>query len=113
MMDPVDENPRPTKRQRTDECHGTIDTPTMRMSLPALLLGLPALLVHPPTHPQHARSLFLSLFALKACLALPSLDFNFECRAWAGLAEIGSKIGFCEPGIEGEVEKAVTKAVSS
>jgi hypothetical protein len=97
-----------------------------------LLLNLPRLLLLPPTHKNHARSLHLSLVALRRCLSLHSgegvevLTPEMECRAWTGLAEVGMRVvggGFCEPGgggvgehgwakgIEGEVEKAIGKAV--
>jgi len=60
---------------------------------PALLLvSLPAMLVHPPTHPLHAMSLYLSLLALRRCLALENLTPDIECRAWASLAEIGMMV---------------------
>ncbi|KAF8956437.1 hypothetical protein BDZ97DRAFT_1907180 [Flammula alnicola] len=55
--------------------------------------------MHPPTHRNHTRSLFLTLFALRKFLSLPNLD-----------ATIGLRIGLNEPGIESEVGRAITKA---
>ncbi|KAF8912002.1 hypothetical protein CPB84DRAFT_1812174 [Gymnopilus junonius] len=75
------------------------------------LLSLPHLLAHPPTHKHHSRSSFLSLFALRKYLSLPNLESTLECRAWTELAEVGLRIGLNVPGIEEEVEKAVTKAL--
>ncbi|KAF8956457.1 hypothetical protein BDZ97DRAFT_1925469 [Flammula alnicola] len=96
---------RPFKRQK-------LEHPEFR-TLPSdvLLLSLPHFLVHPPTHRNHTRSLFLTLFALRKCLSLPNLDATVECRAWTGLAEIGLRIGLDEPGIESEVGRAITKAL--
>ncbi|KAF7324036.1 Carboxylic ester hydrolase [Mycena kentingensis (nom. inval.)] len=100
-----------------------------------LLLALPALIAHPPTHPQHKHALWLSLVALRKCLALPNpgqpigrarkapwdisstpLD---KCRAWTALAEVGITVlegGFGDEdwieGIEAEVHRALGKAVS-
>jgi len=98
---------RPFKRQK-------LEHPTTR-PLPAdvLLLSLPQLLQHPPAHRNHTRSLFLSLFALRKYLSLPGLDSIMECRASAELAEIGFRIGLGELGIANEVEKSITKSVSS
>jgi hypothetical protein len=59
------------------------------------------------------RSLFLSLFALRKYLSLPGLDSVVECRASTELAEIGFRIGLGEQGIANEVEKSITKSVSS
>ena len=44
---------------------------------------------------------------------MSGLDDITECRAWTELAEVGFRIGLGEPGIESEVEKAITKAVRS
>ena len=104
----VDDNPRPSKRQKSESEKLRFDPlpPTV------LLLSLQSLLAHPPTHRNHTRSLFLSLFALRKCLSLSGLDSITECRVWTELAEVGLRIGLDEPGIESEVEKAITKAVS-
>jgi hypothetical protein len=78
-----------------------------------LLLSLQSILAHPPTHRNHPRSLVLTLFALRKCLTLSGLDYMMECRAWTELAEAGFRVGLDAPGIENEVEKAITKAVST
>ncbi|KAJ7062788.1 hypothetical protein C8F01DRAFT_1135243 [Mycena amicta] len=129
----MDNNPRPHKRARTtpptdeivkaEELHG-----------PQLLLALPSLLLHPPTHANHKRSLWLSLLALRRCLGLPNPGQSLgevkkaawdisstpldECRAWCSLAEVEISIlegGFGDEdwteGIEGEVQKALGKAL--
>lgn len=54
----------------------------------------------------------MTLFALRRCLSLPNLDTLVECRAWTELAEVGLRIGLDEPGVESEVSKAISKAVS-
>lgn len=103
MMSDVE---RPLKRQKTEH-------PELRpLPTDILLLSLPHLLSHPPTHKHHSRSNFLSLFALRKYLLLPHLESNLECRAWTELAETGLRIGLHVLGVEEEVEKAVTKAVS-
>ena len=107
----MDDNPRPSKRQRTS----SLSVPAIELTpLPdsALLLSLPSLLLHPPNHPNHTRSLLLSLFALRKCLSLSTLEPYEECRALTEVAEIGFKIGFADSKIENEVEKSITKAVS-
>ncbi|CAA7268917.1 unnamed protein product [Cyclocybe aegerita] len=76
-----------------------------------LLLSLSTLLAHPPTHKHHTRSLFVAQLALRKCLSLPGLDSNTECRAWTELAEVGLRTGLNEPGVESEVERAITKAL--
>lgn len=112
----ADSNPRPTKRQRihsVSHSHSQVSsspilppessqlyqTPALRPLPPAiLLLALPGLLAHPPTHPHFGFSLFLSLRALRQCLALPALAPDLECRAWTSLAEVGMRVmesGFC------------------
>lgn len=106
-MSPTDSNERPFKRQKIQ-----LDD-TKPIPSDVLLLSLPHLITHPPTHKYHTRSLFLTLFALRRCLSLPDLDTAVECRAWTELAEVGLRIGLDEPGIESEVGKAITKAVSS
>ncbi|KAF9055616.1 hypothetical protein BJ165DRAFT_1427330 [Panaeolus papilionaceus] len=109
----VDDNPRPCKRTKFSSSPEEIPplaVPTTRLPQHILLLSLPTLLQHPPGHRHHSRSLFLSLLALRKCLALGGLDVNAECRAWTELAELGFRIGLDEPGIESEVEKAITKA---
>ena len=100
-------NERPTKRQKLDIQNART------LPLVVLLLSLPHLLSHPPTHKYHTRSLFLTLFALRKCLSLPNLDMQVECRAWTELAEVGLRIGLDEPGVESEVSKAISKAVST
>ncbi|KAG1742661.1 uncharacterized protein EDB91DRAFT_1221615 [Suillus paluster] len=130
---------RPTKRQRTLSVspspaplrsssltpllESPKRTPELRQLPPAiLLLALPGLLAHPPTHPDFGFSLFLSLRALRQCLALPALAPDLECRAWTSLAEVGMRVmesGFCAEdsgcdwavGIYSEVEKALSKSL--
>ncbi|KAG7451717.1 uncharacterized protein BT62DRAFT_1030831 [Guyanagaster necrorhizus] len=73
-------------------------------------------------HRYHAQSLCLSLLALRRCLSLPNLTPEVECRAWTAMVEIGMLVidrGFSQNndhfwarGIEIEVEKAASKAVS-
>ena len=107
----MDNNPRPSKRQRTSSLSvPAIELPPLPDS--ALLLSLPSLLLHPPNHPNHTWSLWLSLFALRKCLTLPTLEPYEQCRALTEVAEIGFKIGLANSGIESEVEKSITKAVS-
>lgn len=101
----VDADNRPFKRQRVEPQE------LKYLPLDILLLSLPHLLAHPPTHRQHTHSVFLSLFALRGYLAQPNLEPNLECRAWTELAEAGFRLGLNTPGIENEVEKAITKAV--
>ncbi|GJE89523.1 hypothetical protein PsYK624_056250 [Phanerochaete sordida] len=95
--------------------------PRLKPLPPAVLLvSLPALLAHPPTHKFYIQSLCLSLCALRKCLTIPALSPELECRAWTGLAEIGMRViagGIHEHedfpwahGIEGEVDKALSKA---
>ncbi|KAF7331392.1 hypothetical protein MKEN_00017200 [Mycena kentingensis (nom. inval.)] len=130
----VGDDARPRKRMRltppTDAAAS--DGPQPRGA--QLLLALPALIAHPPTHPQHKHALWLSLVALRKCLALPNpgqpigqarkapwdisstpLD---ECRAWTALAEVGITVlegGFGDEdwteGIEAEVHRALGKAL--
>ncbi|EGN93559.1 hypothetical protein SERLA73DRAFT_63805, partial [Serpula lacrymans var. lacrymans S7.3] len=57
-----------------------------------LLVSLPGIIVHPPNHPHHARSLYVSLLSLRRCLALKTLNPDVECRAWTALAEVGMKV---------------------
>lgn len=114
-----DDNPRPTKRPRTDpslsqvSSSSTLTPPpssppaateasgesssTQHPALkplpePVLLVALPRLLIHPPNHRYYIKSLFLSLCSLRRCLALPALSPEIECQAWTGLAEIGMKV---------------------
>ncbi|PPR08179.1 hypothetical protein CVT24_001529, partial [Panaeolus cyanescens] len=115
MVLSVDDNPRPSKRTRfssSSDDMAPLSVPEASTRLPQsmLLLSLPTLLQHPPGHKHHSRSLFLSLFALRKCLSSGGLDVNAECRAWTDLAELGFRIGLHEPGIENEIEKAITKA---
>ncbi|KAI0321192.1 hypothetical protein OF83DRAFT_1161926 [Amylostereum chailletii] len=121
--DRTDDNPRPVKRQRTDSSAPSTSSPLAALPPHVLLLSLPGLLVQPPTHPLHARSLHLSLQALRQCLALTALAPDIECRAWTGLAELGMAVidgGFGErpehawaTGIEAETEKAISKGHTS
>ncbi|KXN87809.1 hypothetical protein AN958_08125 [Leucoagaricus sp. SymC.cos] len=96
------DNPRPPKRQKLDNPPSSsspsapppppkdqISKPP-QLTLANLLLGLPSLLLHPPTHTNHERSVV-------------------ECRAATSVAELGLRIGVAESGIEGEVQKAITK----
>ncbi|KAJ3562231.1 hypothetical protein NP233_g9703 [Leucocoprinus birnbaumii] len=108
-MHDSEDNPRPTKRQKLDnEPSAEQDVPP-QLTLANLLLGLPSLLLHPPTHTNHERSLALSYHALKKCTAMTSLDSAVECSAATGLAELGLQIGLTSPGIESEIQKAITK----
>lgn len=123
-----DYNPRPTKRARLEPGFGDAlpvhefeSQPTTKesaykpLSPTQLLLSLPSLLSHPPTHKNHMQALHLSRVALKASLANASkngMDKLTECKAWTELAEVGFKIGLNAEGVEGDVEKGVTKAVS-
>lgn len=92
----------------------SISTEDLKPLPPAiLLLSLQSLLAHPPTHRNHPCSLTLTLFALRKCLTLSGLDYMTECRAWTELAEAGFRTGLDTPGIESELEKAITKAVSA
>lgn len=106
----MDDNPRPSKRQRMSPS-STSETELTPLPHSALLLSLPSLLLHPPNHRNHTRSLWLSLFALRKCLTLPNLEPYEECRALTEVAEIGFNIGLAYSGIESEVEKSITKAV--
>ncbi|EGO18936.1 hypothetical protein SERLADRAFT_418607 [Serpula lacrymans var. lacrymans S7.9] len=143
-MSDVDDNPRPLKRQRTFSLntssplssppdtppHSQPRAPAQPPSLPSssllapiptqtLLVSLPGIIVHPPNHPHHARSLYVSLLSLRRCLALKTLNPDVECRAWTALAEVGMKVvagGFSQSddypwarGTETEVEKAIGK----
>lgn len=107
----ANDSTRPHKRQKIESSDNAFDL----KPLPAviLLLSLPSLLAHPPTHRNHSCSLLRTLSALQKCLLLSGLDCITESRAWTELAEVGFRIGLEEPGIESEVEKAITKAVRS
>lgn len=138
----TDSNPRPTKRQRTHstsrlqsqassslspppESSQPSTIPALRPLPPAiLLLALPGLLAHPPTHPDFGFSLFLSLRALRQCLALPALAPDVECHAWMNLAEVGMRVmenGFCAAeagcdwamGVDAEVRQSAFSASST
>ncbi|KAJ3750889.1 hypothetical protein DFH05DRAFT_129609 [Lentinula detonsa] len=86
-----------------------------------LLLHLPSILIHPPNHPLHARSLCMSLLALRRCLKVPGLSPDIECRALTSLAEVGMIVidgGFNQQEqhvwaqkIEPEVEEATSKGL--
>ncbi|KAH9486026.1 hypothetical protein JR316_0000090 [Psilocybe cubensis] len=101
----VDADNRPFKRQRL----GPQELKPLPLDI--LLLSLPHLLAHPPTHRQHTRSVILSLSALRGYLAQPNLEPRLECRAWTELAEAGFRLGLNTPGIENEVERAITRAL--
>lgn len=107
-----EENPRPAKRQKIDIQSSPKPQKLPQLTLANLLLSLPSLLLHPPTHTNHERSLALSYHALKTCNTMTSLDKTVECRAATGLAELGLLIGLSSPGIQDEIQKAITKAVS-
>ncbi|KAF7783867.1 hypothetical protein Agabi119p4_32 [Agaricus bisporus var. burnettii] len=110
MDDDGEQNPRPTKRQKTEDTISA-ETPKLpHLTLANLLLSLPSLLLHPPTHTNHERSLALSYNALNQCNVLTSLDRVVECRAATGLVELGLQIGLSTPGVQGEIQKALTKA---
>ncbi|KAJ3557467.1 hypothetical protein NM688_g1462 [Phlebia brevispora] len=95
------------------------DTQLRSLPEPVLLVSLPSLIIHPPNHRYYLKSLYVSLCALRKCLALPALSPEIECHAWTSLAEIGMKIihsGMSENvayswaiGIEAEVDKAISK----
>ncbi|KDQ31569.1 hypothetical protein PLEOSDRAFT_1036423 [Pleurotus ostreatus PC15] len=117
-VDAAEDNPRPSKRQRTS----TRSISTLQPIPPEILLvNLPRLIIHPPNHPRHTQSLYLALIAFRKCLQLPTLTADIECRAWTGLVDIGMRViggGFSAvkelgwaQGIEAEVEKAVTKGL--
>lgn len=116
-MSSDDDNPRPSKRARlnlplsplqissslTPPPSSSPTAPTEASSsrsavqlrpLPeaVLLVSLPSLIAHPPNHRFYVQSLYLSLCALRKCLALPALPPEIECRAWTSLAEIGMKV---------------------
>ncbi|KAJ4485686.1 hypothetical protein J3R30DRAFT_3365295 [Lentinula aciculospora] len=88
---------------------------------PILLLHLPAILIHPPNHQLHARSLCMSLLALRRCLKISGQSPDIECRALTSLAEVGMIVidgGFAQQeqhvwahGIETEVEDAISKGL--
>ncbi|KZT73388.1 hypothetical protein DAEQUDRAFT_721986 [Daedalea quercina L-15889] len=121
------DKPRPSKRRKLDSSAlaepdgGRLsESATLKPLSPAVLLvSLPGLLAHPPNHKYYIPSLVLSLAALRKCLKLSGLSPEIECRAWTGLAEIGMKVisgGLSQSedypwakGIEGEVEKAMSK----
>ena len=106
----VEDSVRPYKRRKMEH---TVAAETLKPLPSAILfLSLQSLLAHPPTHVNHPRSLVLTLSALRKCLTLSGLDYMTECRVWTELAEVGFRIGLDAPGVESEVEKAITKAVS-
>lgn len=114
-MDSDDENPRPTKRARSDALSSPL-MPSSSLTPPpsspvsatevssgsdvqlrplppaVLLVSLPALLAHPPNHRYYTQSLYLSLCSLRKCLTLQGLSPELECRAWTSLAEIGMRV---------------------
>lgn len=83
------------------------------LPLPVLLLTLSNLLLHPPTHREYSKSLYLSVLATYKCLSYQNLDPAMECRAWTTLAELGLRLGIGEQDMEDQVETAITKAVST
>lgn len=112
MDDDREQDSRPAKRQKTEERASAEPENLPPLTLANLLLSLPSLLLHPPTHTNHERSLALSYAALNQCNTLTSLDRVVECRAATGLVELGLQIGLSAPGVQGEIQKALTKAVS-
>ena len=97
----------PVKRPRTEPppVFSTI-------SSQKLLLSIPSLVLHPPTHKRHHQSVALAQNALRRCLKLQGLDPVDACRAWTGLAELGmGRLAIGIRNVEGEVEKALTKAL--
>lgn len=111
MTESSEASQRLCKRRKLELSKQTTDIRPLPLAV--LLLSLQSLLAHPPTHCNHTRSLFLSLFVLQKCVSLSGLDYSTECRAWTELAEVGFRIGLGDVGIVGEVEKAITKAVCS
>ncbi|KAG2110691.1 hypothetical protein DEU56DRAFT_896675 [Suillus clintonianus] len=119
----ISPSPRPRLSSLTPLPDSPSPKPALRPLPPAIvLLALPGLLAHPPTHPDFGFSLFLSLRALRQCLALPALAPDIECHAWTSLAEVGMRVmesGFCSQeggcdwavGIYAEVEKALSKGL--
>ncbi|KAJ7775702.1 hypothetical protein DFH07DRAFT_984776 [Mycena maculata] len=131
----MEDNPRPQKRVRITpptDVRVSSNVPESQLRGPQLLLALPSLLVHPPTNSAHTRALCISLLALRRCLDVPNPGYSSgsagngacdlnppdECRAWCALAEIGLSVlegGFgaeaWAAGIEGEVERALGKAL--
>ncbi|RXW13250.1 hypothetical protein EST38_g12605 [Candolleomyces aberdarensis] len=109
----IDERPLPPpKRQRVVE-YTHADTEVCRfeaLPTPVLLLALSNLLLHPPTHRQYSKSLYLSILATWKCLSYQNLDPDVECRAWTALAELGFRMGLGEQDVEQHVETAITKA---
>ena len=55
-------------------------------------MKLPSLLSVPPNHRASVTSYAISLAALRKCIDLRNLSPDEECRAWAGLAEIGMRL---------------------
>ncbi|KAF6749290.1 hypothetical protein DFP72DRAFT_819114 [Ephemerocybe angulata] len=108
---------RPYKRQKTQECLAlNFDTEVAKfeaLPLPVLLLSLSNILLHPPTHRDYAKSLYLSTLSVLKVLEERNLDPDMECRAWTALAELGFRMGLGECGVESQVEIAITKAVSA
>ncbi|KAF4621623.1 hypothetical protein D9613_012585 [Agrocybe pediades] len=100
-----EEMERPVKRQKLEA------RKIQPLPQDVLLLSLPHILAHPPTHRNHSRSVYLSIIALRKFLSTPNLDQHQECRAWTELAEAGFRLGLETPGIENEVERAITKAL--
>ncbi|KAF4604497.1 hypothetical protein EYR40_003271 [Pleurotus pulmonarius] len=140
-VDAVEDNPRPSKRQRTSSptsspltelaSSQSVPVPTSLPTSPArsistlhpippeiLLVNLPRLIIQPPNHPRHAQSLYLALIAFRKCLQLPTLTADIECRAWTGLVEIGMRViggGFSavkELGWAQGIEAEVERAVT-
>lgn len=107
-----EDTPHPAKRQKLEQERSQTADTTPQLTLANLLLGLPSLLLHPPTHTNHERSLALSHQALRTCTSMTSLDSAVECSAATGLAELGLQIGLSSPGIEAEIQKAISKGVS-
>ncbi|KAF4573650.1 hypothetical protein EYR36_008168 [Pleurotus pulmonarius] len=140
-VDAAEDNPRPSKRQRTSSptsspltelaSSQSVPVPTSLPTSPArpistlqhippeiLLVNLPRLIIHPPNHSRHAQSLYLALIAFRKCLQLPTLTADIECRAWTGLVEVGMRViggGFSsvkELGWAQGIEAEVDRAVT-
>jgi len=82
-----------------------------KLPTPTLLLSLSSLLLHPPTHKQYGKSVYLSYLGALRCLSSQNLDPDVECRAWTTLAELGLRMGVEDGEVESQVETAITKGV--
>ncbi|KAF5332751.1 hypothetical protein D9611_005428 [Ephemerocybe angulata] len=111
----IDMECRPYKRQKTQDCLALNYDPEVAkfeaLPLPVLLLSLSNILLHPPTHRDYAKSIYLSTLSVLKVLEERNLDPDMECRAWTALAELGFRMGLGECGVESQVEIAITKAL--